>query len=96
MSERHCVHVVTVLLEGVSKSENDDVIPLLSSIRESVHNSACRVLSTLGGGKMLKVIVDGGCTHRPQFSGGGGSGGMPPPPRIFLNSEPSESGSEAF
>ena len=29
---------------------------------------------------MLKVIVDGGCSHRPQFSRGGGSGGMPPPP----------------
>ena len=44
---------------------------------------------------MLKVIVDGGCTHRPQFSRGVW-GHAPPPPRLFLNFEPSESGSEAF
>ena len=41
---------------------------------------------------MLKVIVDGDCRHRPQLSRG--VWGMPP--RIFLNFEPSESGSEAF
>ena len=31
-----------------------------------------RVLSRIFvlGGKMLKVIVDGGCSHRPQFSRG--------------------------
>ena len=41
---------------------------------------------------MLKVIVDGGCRHRPQFSRGVW-GHAPPPPRNF---EPSENGSEAF
>ena len=40
---------------------------------------------------MLKVIVDGGCSHRPQFSRG-----VWGPPRNVLNFEPSESGSEAF
>ena len=45
------------------------------------------------GGKMLKVIADGGCRHRLQFSRGG-LGACPP--RSFLNFEPSESGSEAF
>ena len=47
-----------------------------------------RVLSrifVLGG----KVIVDGGCSHRPQFSRGVWGG-------FFLNFEPSESGSEAI
>ena len=50
-----------------------------------------RVLSRIFGlgGKMLKVIVDGGCTHRPQFSRGVRG-------QEFLNFEPSESGSEAF
>ena len=54
-----------------------------------------RVLSRiLGlGGNMLKVIVDGGCRHRPQFSRGVWGHA---PPRIVLNFEPSESGSEAF
>ena len=55
-----------------------------------------RVLSrifALGGGKMLKVIVDGGCRHKPQFSRGG-LGACPP--RSFFNFEPSESGSEVF
>ena len=42
---------------------------------------------------MLKVIVDGGCSHRPQFSTG--IWGHAHPPRIFLNFEPSESGSES-
>ena len=40
---------------------------------------------------MLKVIVDVGCRHRPQFSRG--VWGMPPPLRNF---EPSESGSETL
>ena len=39
---------------------------------------------------MLKVIVDGDCSHRPQFSRG--VWGHAPPPKKFLNFEPSESG----
>ena len=42
---------------------------------------------------MLKVIVDEGCSHRPQFSRVVWGHA---PPRIFFNFEPSESGSEAF
>ena len=55
---------------------------------------ACRVLSRsfVLGGKMLKVTVDGGCSHRPQFS----RGVWGHPPEIFLNFEPAKSGSEAF
>ena len=47
-----------------------------------------RVLSRIFGlgGKMLKVIVDGGCSHRPQFSRG--VWGHAPP----QNFEASESG----
>ena len=53
-----------------------------------------RVLSRIFfGGKMLKVLVDGGCRHRLQFSRGVWGHA---PPRNFLNFEPSESGSEAF
>ena len=43
----------------------------------------------LGG----KVIVDGGCRHRSQFSRGVWGHA---PPDFFLNFEPSESGFEAF
>ena len=32
------------------------------------------------GGKMLQVIVDGGCRHRPQFSRGVWGHAPPPPP----------------
>ena len=42
---------------------------------------------------MLKVTVDGGCSHRPQFSRG--VWGLAPQ-IFFFNFEPSESGSEAF
>ena len=38
------------------------------------------------------MIVDGGCTHRPQFSRGVWGHASPE----FFNFEPSESGSEAF
>ena len=37
-----------------------------------------------GGGKMLKVIVDGGCSHRPQFSRGVWGHAPPPPPPEFF------------
>ena len=46
------------------------------------------------GGKMLKVTVDGGCSHRPQFSRGVW-GHAPPPPEGFLILS-LLSGSEAF
>ena len=46
-----------------------------------------------GGGGGGKMIVDGGCSHRPQFSRGVWGHA---PPDFFLNFEPSESGSEAF
>ena len=42
------------------------------------------------GGRCLKVIVDGGCSHRPQFSRGVLGH------EKFLNIELSESGSEEF
>ena len=41
---------------------------------------------------MLKVTVDGGCSHRPQFS----RGVWGHAPQSFFNFEPAESGSEAF
>ena len=41
---------------------------------------------------MLKVIVDGDCSHRPQFSRG--VWGHAPTPQFFLNFEPSERHSE--
>ena len=44
------------------------------------------------GGKMLKVTVDGGCSHRSQFSRGVWRHA---PPIFFLNFEPSESGSDS-
>ena len=57
----------------------------------TVYTHSYRVLSRIFGlgGKMLKVIVDGGCRHRPQSSRG--VWGHAP-----QNFEPSESGSEAF